>query len=707
MMVKSQAYGSDSGEDRYSDEFERYEEVAEEIVEQATPMKGYDPKPGLHMFDVLDARNLQTIQKRPQHPYQPRSMLETATPSPQYRPSVMLRPLSVPTLPPSENPFPPPPVPENDSGVTGAGPNAEPKKTKKKKKKDKGQGQVGQLEPEVAENGFDASPSTELPVKSKKKKKSQSIVAVDAPAPPRPVPSFEPYVEGVKRESPPKAPLMLDSRGLPSDDDVENLKNLKRRTKKPSRAVDLASLRASTESSVSALSGASPTNRSNGSGRRISHSLYADVIPGVSISGTKNARASPTQPHDLCAPIPAHLPTQMHAKPNGVVDPFAKRPVLQAQPVLPHHNSGFAPAPMPKSSSPICTKPPTPPSRRTTPPQRLDALSCKPNYQTQKPPPPKLPGPTPAASGEPEELCVSDCSDFEGDLADVHANPVKIPKQPQFAESSLTLGVIRSRSLRQLILGNTVHFPRAWEEQGFFPNPSIPYGIMQNEGGPCGVLAAVQGFILRFLIHEEVSKSFDEALARTLASICWQAAQQSDEKHAYVCLPPAGAGLTNGASSSSMENFRLFTFSDFDALLHFVESKLQVYQVPKGIGVILLVVSAVLSRGGVAHTRGDMDLQDTSLIVEHGYCAQELVNLLMVGMATSNVFDGVQVLSDVAGGSKDEATMKGIPYRGEIGFLTYYEHFDYFTVGAHLKVCALDISKHDTWHLVACLHCSL
>ena len=47
-------------------------------------------------------------------------------------------------------------------------------------------------------------------------------------------------------------------------------------------------------------------------------------------------------------------------------------------------------------------------------------------------------------------------------------------------------------------------FNDAWREQGFyFCNvDGLRYGLVQAEGGPCGVLAAVQAFIL------EVSASF-------------------------------------------------------------------------------------------------------------------------------------------------------------------------------------------------------
>ena len=46
--------------------------------------------------------------------------------------------------------------------------------------------------------------------------------------------------------------------------------------------------------------------------------------------------------------------------------------------------------------------------------------------------------------------------------------------------------------------------------------------------------------------------------------------------------------------------------------------------------VVALLYSALLSRG-LANVRRDMDAPDLPLIGAHGYCSQELVNLLLTG----------------------------------------------------------------------------
>ena len=51
---------------------------------------------------------------------------------------------------------------------------------------------------------------------------------------------------------------------------------------------------------------------------------------------------------------------------------------------------------------------------------------------------------------------------------------------------------------------------------------------------------------------------------------------------------------------------------------------------------------------------------------------------MLVGRAASNVHDGDK---DMGGGT----ILKGIQRRSDIGFLTFFEHHGYFTVGEHLK----------------------
>lgn len=56
-----------------------------------------------------------------------------------------------------------------------------------------------------------------------------------------------------------------------------------------------------------------------------------------------------------------------------------------------------------------------------------------------------------------------------------------------------------ANGMRELVLGNaSTSFNDAWKEQGFYfcGIDGLRYGLVQAEGGPCGVLAAVQAFLL-------------------------------------------------------------------------------------------------------------------------------------------------------------------------------------------------------------------
>lgn len=91
---------------------------------------------------------------------------------------------------------------------------------------------------------------------------------------------------------------------------------------------------------------------------------------------------------------------------------------------------------------------------------------------------------------------------------------------------------------------------------------------------------------------------------------------------------------------------------------------------------LLLVLSAILTRG-VNNIREDMDDSHSSLIVEHGYCSQELVNLLLFGQATSNVFDQCVAV--------EEKILKGVPFQTDVGLLTRLESMDMLIVGKNFK----------------------
>ncbi|XP_073689220.1 probable ubiquitin carboxyl-terminal hydrolase MINDY-4 [Garra rufa] len=77
-----------------------------------------------------------------------------------------------------------------------------------------------------------------------------------------------------------------------------------------------------------------------------------------------------------------------------------------------------------------------------------------------------------------------------------------------------------------------------------------------------------------------------------------------------------------------------------------------------------------------------MDVPSSTLIGAHGYCTQELVNLLLCGRAVSNVFDDEMKLDS---GNGNFTLLKGIKTRCNIGLLSLFEHYNICKVGSHLK----------------------
>ncbi|MEW5307977.1 MAG: hypothetical protein WDW36_010343 [Sanguina aurantia] len=86
---------------------------------------------------------------------------------------------------------------------------------------------------------------------------------------------------------------------------------------------------------------------------------------------------------------------------------------------------------------------------------------------------------------------------------------------------------------------------------------------------------------------------------------------------------------------------------------------------------------------GVATIVGEMDERENALLGMHGYCTQELVNLILTGRAVSNVFDGVRDLG--------ETKLRGIGAPCKLGMLTLFEWYKYVEVGTFLKNPSLPV----------------
>ena len=318
-----------------------------------------------------------------------------------------------------------------------------------------------------------------------------------------------------------------------------------------------------------------------------------------------------------------------------------------------------------------------PPPQRAAAPNPAAAAMAIPPFRGQAPPPP---GPAPAPGGMPQprrpmvggapmggrasdKMRVEEMEDFEADFGDDDdtmgggraqplGRPNAVPTRPALGSTlrSLQGEPIPQDTLRaitELLWGNSGQPPPSWH-QGFFFNskPSLHFGLVQSQGGPCGVLAGVQAHTLAALYTNSGGFNLNpnameqkQALVKALANILWTAKSGSSVS---IALPPRSEGLSGTISHDQLMRGATFIIAtSLESLHETLTAASSAYMDPNGWGVVLLVVSAALSRG-VHVVRQDMDEKNNSLMGMHGYCTQELVNLLITGRAITNVFDGTK-----------------------------------------------------------------
>lgn len=235
----------------------------------------------------------------------------------------------------------------------------------------------------------------------------------------------------------------------------------------------------------------------------------------------------------------------------------------------------------------------------------------------------------------------------------------------------------------------TPELPAAWA-QGFFFAGYQPYGLQQVEGGPCGVIAVVQAFLLQVLQRsalesgdilqvDEVARQ--EALCDALCEILW--VNVGDNKKAILMVPSSAAVVP--LTTSQCRCLQPAVFSSYEQLRLSLSVRpfRELFFTPSGCGVLLFLYSLVWTRGIVGIRDRDVDDANTGVMIGgHGYCTQELVNLMVFGRAFSNVFDGSKRL----GSAKDGwCVLQGAPRRAKVGFLSLFEAFQCIEVGSRYK----------------------
>ncbi|XP_037242675.1 probable ubiquitin carboxyl-terminal hydrolase MINDY-4 [Falco biarmicus] len=321
--------------------------------------------------------------------------------------------------------------------------------------------------------------------------------------------------------------------------------------------------------------------------------------------------------------------------------------------------------------------------------------------------------PTSTCYKEDQMKDVLELVDFEdeGTTGEVSKNP-DLSTLYMLQVVSKAIDISLAKELKNLLFGSSLScFSEEWKIQSFTFNniPQLKYGIVQKKGGPCGVLAAVQACVLQQLIFADSNRNKDarclqpsevhrtKCLTMAIADILWRAG--GNEK-AIVALPsgrqqfiPIGKYKADGI----LETLILHSATRYEDLVVFLQQNIHQFEIGP-CGCILLTVSVILSRS-INLVRNDFDVLTNRLIGSHGYCTQELVNLLLTGKAVSNVFNDVIELDS---GNGNITILKGITSRSDIGLLSLFEHYDVCQVGCYLKT-----PKYPIWLVCSESHFSV
>jgi len=276
------------------------------------------------------------------------------------------------------------------------------------------------------------------------------------------------------------------------------------------------------------------------------------------------------------------------------------------------------------------------------------------------------------------------------------------PSVPLSTFRSVPISGEEAVQIRDVVFGRREvqgKFPSCWTKQGFFfrptadckAAPSLAMGLWQNEGGPCGLLAAVQSFFIKDLLFKSPSSNNDSqrqllsvnaaqqraSLINAISEMLWMVSGGGTVRVAY---PSSTSRLTtppkNYRSDGITETMTIYQLTSLTELRSFISSSFDLWNNPKGLGAISLLYSLVLTRG-ITNVQSDKDDEWQVLVVDGGYCTQELVNLALTGRATSNVFDATKVV--------DGKTYRGVERKSSIGFLSRFELAGNVLVGSNYK----------------------
>ncbi|XP_067946481.1 probable ubiquitin carboxyl-terminal hydrolase MINDY-4 [Watersipora subatra] len=245
------------------------------------------------------------------------------------------------------------------------------------------------------------------------------------------------------------------------------------------------------------------------------------------------------------------------------------------------------------------------------------------------------------------------------------------------------------KELKRLVLGSASQsFHENWLGQGlgFCDMPAVLYGMVQHRPGTSGLMSVVQGyFLMELLFINSLTRDLpikrklsphsnvrSELLANAISKVLWKC---GEGKKVVYALPGDSTIFSGGGRfrpDGITENLVLNTVTSYDDAVTCALQFISYFETDDSSGAILLLYSAVLSRG-IELVLDDMDSNETSLINEQGSCSPELVNLLLCGKAASNVLNDSLEFTQGLGKT---IVLKGIPSRADMGLLSLLEHIN-------------------------------
>ncbi|KAJ8410653.1 hypothetical protein AAFF_G00186100 [Aldrovandia affinis] len=269
-------------------------------------------------------------------------------------------------------------------------------------------------------------------------------------------------------------------------------------------------------------------------------------------------------------------------------------------------------------------------------------------------------------------------------------------------------------NLRKVLFGNTFHiFNYEWKKPFFKfrePYSDLGYALEAERGGARAIQMVVQANIIKYLLFtrntgsgcshmqslsEVGEKEQERALAAALTDILWTAGEEQSATVSLVTSEYSFAPHLEYKLDNFTERLQLFNFKEKEDIQKFIYEHIQCFKEEGSHGVILFLYSLIFSRT-IDRLREDLDSTTSHLLhvsLGNFACRQALMNLLLTGRASPNVFNGTLQYDEH--GDPLEQPLHGILARSDVGYLHWsreqVDHSKLPMVGSMLKTPKLPI----------------